>query len=224
MEGEVSRPAADSDTLPVNRAEIVNAVVIALSGLLIAFASYQADLWSGEEDANFTRANILYTQAARTWDRSNTHQGVAVELFSHWLDARLRGEPRLAAFYETRIPADYQPAFQAWLALDPLENPSAPASPLAMPQFAPKGPVQAKALEAQGDAAFRIGRHARRIGDSFSQAGTVLSTALFFAGISQVFRSLATRRALMILAALACILGVARLFTLPLMSLFGAGA
>jgi hypothetical protein len=205
---------------PPSRAEVVSAIVIALSGLLIAFAEYQSDLWSGEENVNLSRASILYTQAARTWNASNARQSTNVQLFSHWLDATTRGDHQLAAFYTSRIPPELKDAFDAWIAMRPLENPAAPFSPLGMPQYTPPGSTEAKALERQGDEAFHKGQHAKRLGDSFSQAGTVFSMALFFAGISQVFRARSIRNALLALAVVACALGVFRLATLPLQTLF----
>jgi hypothetical protein len=219
-EDQTAQPATDSGK--VSRAEIVNGIVIAVAGLLISWAAYEADLWSGEEDLNFSRANILYTQAARTWDRANAQQAVEVQLFSHWLDAALHKDTTLAAFYADHLPPEARGAFKAWLALDPLRNPGAPSSPLQMPEYAPSGPVKAAALEEQGDRAFHEGRRARRVGDSYAQAGAVLSTSLFFAGIGQIFSVRRMRYVLTALAVVACALGVLRLATLPLMTLQSA--
>ena len=216
-------PNAEAASDRVSRAEIANGVVIAAAGLLISWAAYQADLWSGEEDLNFSRANILYTQAARTWGRANAQQAVEVQLFSQWLDAALHGDATLAQFYADRLPTEARPAFKAWLAMDPLRKSGAPSSPLAMPQYAPPGPIKAADLEQQGDAAFGKGRRAKRIGDSYAQAGAGLSTSLFFAGISQIFRGRGMRYALLGLGMFACALGVLRLATLPLLSLYSAG-
>lgn len=211
---------ADEESRATDRMEVANAVVIALSGLLISFAAYQSDLWSGEENVQFSRANILYTQAARTWDRANVQRSVDVQIFSHWLDAVLHKDAELAGLYASRVPPDARKAFEAWQAQDPVHNPAAASSPLAMPQYTPAAPVQAAAMERQADAAFRDGRRARRAADSYAQAGTILATSLFFAGISQVFRLRGTQKALLVLAVIACLLGVLRLVSLPMMSLF----
>ena len=213
-------PKTEGASAAVSRTEIANGVVIAVAGLLISWAAYQADLWSGEEELNFSRANILYTQAARTWGRANAQQAVEVQLFSNWLDATLHKDTALADFYAGHLPAEAQPAFRAWVALDPLRNPAAPSSPLAMPQYAPSGPVKAASLEQQGDAAFGEGRRAKRVGDSYGQAGAVLSTSLFFAGISQIFSARRMRYGFLALGAFACALGILRLATLPLMTLY----
>jgi hypothetical protein len=211
---------AEVDSLKTSWSEIANAVVIALSGLLVAFSTYQADLWNSEEDINFSRASILYTQAARTWDRENAREAVITQLFSHWLEAALHKDTTLANFYANRIPPDVRPAFDAWLAMDPLQNEKAPFSPLALPQYAPSGRTEAAALESQGDASHSLARQGKRTADSYAQAGTILSVSLFFAGISQVFRSRPARYALFAFAAIACAIGIVRIFTLPLVALY----
>jgi hypothetical protein len=215
---ELTTPA----TPAVTRAEIANAAVIAVSGLLISFASYQATLWGGEQELNFSRANILYTQAARTWDRANVARAADIELFSHWIDATLHNQPEVAAFYASRIPPDLREPFKSWLALDPMHNSATPFSPLGMPQYAPADERLAKALEDQGVSAFSAGRRAKHIGESYEQAVTIFSTALFFAGIGQVFRARVTQNALFGLSVFASVLGVVRLLTLPFMSLFAS--
>jgi hypothetical protein len=212
---------AEQDQQTVTRAEIANAVVIAVSGLLISYASYEGTLWSGEEELSLSRANVLYTQAARTWDRANTAKAANVELFSHWVDATLHKDQEVADYYAGHAPPNIREAFAAWLALDPLRNSSAPFSPMGMPQYTPTEPNEAQSLEAQGDSTFQDGRRAKRVSESYAQAETILSTALFFAGIGQVFRARATQYALLGLAAFATGLGILRLLTLPMLTLFG---
>jgi hypothetical protein len=209
-------------TPTVTRAEIANAAVIAVSGLLIAYSSYQSSLWSGEEELNFSRANILYTQAARTWDRANVVRATDIELFSHWLDATLHKEPEVAEFYASRTPPELRESFKAWLDLDPMRNSATPFSPLGMPQYAPADERQAKALEDRGVSAFEAGRRSKHVSESYEQAVTIFSTALFFAGIGQVFRARVTQNALFGLSVFAAVLGVVRLLTLPFMSLFAS--
>jgi hypothetical protein len=215
---EQTTPAAPT----VTRAEIANAAVIAVSGLLIAYSSYQSSLWSGEEELNFSRANILYTQAARTWDRANVVRATDIELFSHWLDATLHKESQVAEFYASRTPPELREPFKAWLDLDPMRNSATPFSPLGMPQYAPADERQAKALEDQGVSAFEAGRRAKHFSESYEQAVTIFSTALFFAGIGQVFRARVTQNALLGLSVFASLLGIVRLLTLPFMSLFAS--
>jgi len=200
--------------------EVANAVVIAIAGLLISFASYQAALWSGEEELGFSRANVLHTESAQKSALAAAREAVAVQLFSQWFNAAARGETKVADMFEARFPPMLRNAFNAWIALRPFDNPAAPASPFSMPQYAISDAAEADALQAQANLSFKRGQAAKRVADTYGQAGTILSTALFFAGISQVFRIVSVRYALLALAAFACALGVVRIVTLPIMTLY----
>jgi hypothetical protein len=206
---------------PVVWTEVANAVVIAIAGLLISFASYQGALWSGDEELGFSRANVLHTESAQKSALAATREAVAVQLFTQWFNATARGETKVAEMYEARFPPMLRNAFDAWIALRPFDNPAAPPSPFSMPQYAIADAARADALQSQADDSFRRAQAAKRIADTYSQAGTILSTALFFAGISQVFRITRVRYALLALAAFACALGIVRIVTLPIMTLYG---
>jgi hypothetical protein len=202
--------------------EIANAVVIAIAGLLISFASYQAALWSGEEELGFSRANVLHTESAESSARGGTREAVAVQLFSQWFNAAARGETKVADMFAARFPPKLRIAFDAWSALRPFDNPAAPPSPFSMPQYVNSEAAEAEALQAQANASFKLGQAAKRIADTYGQAVTILSTALFFAGISQVFRLTRVRFALLALAAFACAIAMVRIITLPIMTLFSS--
>ena len=201
--------------------EVANAVVIAIAGLLISFASYQTALWSGEEELGFSRANVLHTESAQKSALAATREGVAVQLFSQWFNAAARNETKVASLFEARFPPMLRNAFDAWSALRPFDNPAAPPSPFSMPQYAISDAAEAAALQAQANLSFKRGQAAKRVADTYGQAGTILSTALFFAGISQVFRIASVRYALLALAVFACALGIVRIITLPIMTLYG---
>jgi hypothetical protein len=204
--------------------ELANAVVIAVAGLLISYASYQAALWSGEEEIGFTRANVLHTESAQTAALAETRQAVAIQLFTQWFNAAAHNDAKVASMYVARFPPNLRGAFDAWSALKPFDNPAAPPSPFSMPQFAISETTRSQALQDEAEASFKRGQAAKRVADTYGQAGTILSTALFFAGISQVFKLERVRIALLALGAFACALGLARIITLPIMTLFSSGS
>ena len=86
--------------------------------------------------------------------------------------------------FAARFPPKLHAAFSAWSDLQPFDNPAAPASPFSMPQYANLETSEADALQTQADLSFKRGQAAKRVADTYGQAGTILSTALFFAGIS----------------------------------------
>jgi hypothetical protein len=87
-----------------------------------------------------------------------------------------------------------------------------------MPQYTMADAAAAADLQRKANALFRRGERAGHIADTYGQAATLLSIALFFAGISQVFTIGRVRLALLALAVLACGLGLVRVVTLPMMT------
>jgi hypothetical protein len=57
------------------------------------------------------------------------------ELFSQWLNAFEAHKTALARFYRKRFREEFVPAFEAWMAHDPLNNAKAPPSPFALPDY-----------------------------------------------------------------------------------------
>jgi hypothetical protein len=56
-------------------------------------------------------------------------------VLENFIDASFGGDTELAEFYRTRFSDAREPAYDAWMALDPQGNPDAPASPLAMAEY-----------------------------------------------------------------------------------------
>jgi len=105
------------------------------------------------------------------------------------VDAYARDEAELAAFYRKRFRAEFQPAFQAWVATKPRTNPDAPLSPFAMPQYKLAETAKTDRLEAKAAAfSVSVGNFIQRA-DNYSLAVVLFAASLFFAGISTRLRS-----------------------------------
>jgi hypothetical protein len=204
------------DNKRVDALEIASAIIISIGGLGASWASYQAGLWDGEQAAHYTRANALRVQASRAALEGDALAAVETQMFGAWLDAKARGEEQLAAFYQARFPEGMKPAFNAWLASRPLQNPSAPATPFATAQYQRPGLAAGRELDRQADRTFAEGQHDNAVSDAFQQGATVLALALFFGGIGQVFKARTSRIVLLSIAGVAVVLGFLRLLSLPL--------
>jgi hypothetical protein len=199
--------------------EIAVAVVISLAGLMTSWAAYQATLWSGEQAAHYARSGRYRTQASQASLQAAANQTWQVGLAVAWVDAKEGGQDRLAAFYQSRMPADLKPAFDAWVAQDPIHNPNAPPSPFRMNGYRPAALGEAETLEVQASQAFQAGQRANRIADAFTRAAVILAMSMFFGGILQVFRATSVRVALAIVAAISCVIGLEQVFSLPFLTL-----
>ena len=199
-----------------NWIEVVIAIVLSAGGLMTSWASYQAALWDGQQAAHYSRANALRVMASRAQLESDARRALEIHLFNGWLQAKAKGDRKLADFYRDRFPPDLEPAFELWISQKPLVNPKAPQSPFATPAYRPAGTDDARRLEAQADATFAKGQDDNRISDLFTQGAVFLATAMFFGGIGQVFRVRPVRLTLVVIAIASCAVGLTRIVSLPL--------
>ena len=204
---------------PVDRLEVASAVILSIAALASSGASYEAGLWDGEQAAHYSQASALRIQASRAALEGDALKGVEVQTFGAWLQAKSRGDDKMANFFQARFPADFKPAFNAWLADHPLTNPSAAPTPFATSIYRSPGRAEARALDAKADQTFEKGQYDNAVSDAFQQGATVLAVALFFAGIGQVFKASGTRIVLLTVAGLALVAGVLRIISLPIQTI-----
>ena len=123
-------PAARRDWV-----EIAATVLLALAAVATAWSSYQANRWNGETTKASSRVNALRIEAARAQGLAEGQTQVDIATFIQWVNATATDEDELADFYLERFRPEFRPAFDAWLATDPLTNPDAPPTPFAMDDY-----------------------------------------------------------------------------------------
>jgi len=144
---------------PKHGFEIACAIILALATTASAWCAYQSKLWGGAQMARGNAAvragrqgavNSLAAIQARAFDTS---------MFISFVQARLDHNSEMETFLAQRFRSDMKPAMEAWLKLDPLNNPAAPPSPFQMAEYA-----QAETAEVahQADLAAKSAGRARR--------------------------------------------------------------
>jgi hypothetical protein len=115
--------------------EIGEAILLALVAIATAWSGYQTGKWDGRQATLYSVANELRVEA----DTANTFSGQQrlydTNTFGFWLNAKAQGNEADAKLFERRFRPEYRAAFNAWLALDPFNNPEAPPGPIFMPQY-----------------------------------------------------------------------------------------
>jgi hypothetical protein len=127
--------------------EVVATLLLALAAVATAWASYQATRWNGEQTKASSRTTALRIQASSASALAESQTQIDVATFIQWVDAKARGEVALQQFYVARFRPEFVPAFDAWLASDPLTDPTAPPTPFAMKEYAPAARAEADELE-----------------------------------------------------------------------------
>lgn len=198
-----------------DRLEIVATVLLALAAVATAWSSYQASRWNGEQAQAASRANASRTNAARAAALASSQTQIDVATFIQWVDAAAHGDEALQQFYEQRFRPEFRPAFDAWLATNPLTNPNAPPSPFAIPEYQLAATADAQRLDAQTDVlAAAIPRNVQRA-TNYVLGVVLFAVALFFAGMSTKVRGRGARQALVILGCAVFLGAVAWVAALP---------
>jgi len=191
------------------------AVLLASAALATAWSSYQASRWTGEQAKSFAAASAARIESTKASNLANAQTEVDVSVFTEWVNAYVRGEDELRTFYRERFRQEFVPAFEAWIATDPFEDPSAPPTPFAMSEYVIAAREEADELEAAADAGAGEARENVQRATNYVLGVVLFATSLFFAGISTKLGSVRLRTAVLALGGLVFILSVGWIATFP---------
>jgi hypothetical protein len=179
--------------------EIGEAVLLAIVAIATAWSGYQTGKWDGHQ----ARLYSLSTKYRVEADTANTLSGQQrlydTNTFGFWLNAKAQGDEADAKLFERRFRPEYRASFNAWLKLDPFNNPKAPPGPIFMPQYKNAQAEFAAAKEHQASEAFEEGTQAREQGDKYLRNTVLLATVLFLTALAQKFRIHSVRLGLLVL-------------------------
>ena len=197
------------------RLELVATLLLAFATVGTAWAAYQAREWTGEQAQGYSRATANRIAVNRESAIANRQVQIDVATFIQWVDAQERGNTKLADFYRQRFRDEFEPAFAAWLATDPLTSPNAPETPFAMPEYRLAASPVADRLVAAAAHDSNTAKDANERANGYMLGVVLFASALFFAGLSTKLESPGARKGVL---ALGCVLFVASfvyLATLP---------
>jgi hypothetical protein len=195
--------------------EMVAALLLSLATLGIAWSGYQAAKWSGLQARRYTQASTARSFANRAATAASQDHTQDLLNFNRWLEVTTEGDTELADLYQRRFRDEFLPAFERWLAEDPLHNPNAVASPLREPNYVLASGVKADKLERLGDRRFEQGKEATENADDYVFVTVFFAVVLFFAGISLRFQWFPMRVFILALGGVMLLYGGIRLIGLP---------
>src|SRR4051812_29553664 len=210
-QAETAQPHARRD----RTLSILEAVMLSAVALIAAWSGYSAAKWGTESSLSLATASSARTKASRAdleATQIRTLDSVSFNAVFAAVTAHDREAFRVAV---RRLRPGYRPAFDAWLATHPLTNPSAPPGPSYMPQYRIPQQAQARALNAQADAAFSRGQTAAGRSDKYVRVTVFLATVLFTVGISSHFPLRSGRYVLLGVATALLFLALIQLLELP---------
>lgn len=194
---------------------IIEAVLLSVVALLAAWSGYSAAKWG-------TASSLALAQASSTRSKANLAQIEAVQIrtldsvsFNAAETAYSTHNTKLFRLALRRPRPGYRPAVDAWLALHPLTNPTAPPDPSYMPQYRISQETEARVLNAHTDADFGDGQAAAGTADKYVRLTVLLAAVLFLIGIGSRFPLRAARYGLVGVAAVILVISVVQLLSLP---------
>ena len=205
-------PTEGAERPPVQRQEklieIATVVILAFTALATAWSGYQASLWDGIQSSNYTQASGSRTNGAQERTAANQFRLADLSIFASYIEATIDEHEDVAQFYSDRFRGEFQVAFDAWTALDPLNNAEAPASPLGMPEYQLAADAEADRLEARADELFAAGEEANTISDLYTLTTLLFAAVLFFAAIAERFEYVRAQVSLLVLASAGLVVGL----------------
>jgi hypothetical protein len=205
---------ADEDVRQ-NRVELLATVLLALAAVATAWSSYQGARWRGEQAVQTSKATAAHIESSEASTRAGQLTQVDIATFTQWVDATVAGNTELATFYERRFRDEFRPAFDAWLATQPLTDPDAPLTPFAMPDYKLAEADRASQVNREAGEHADAAGAANRNADKYLLAVVLFATALFFAALSGKLRTQVAREVVLGLGAVIFLGTVAWLVTFP---------
>jgi hypothetical protein len=194
---------------------IVEAVMLSAVALIAAWSGYSAAKWGTESSISLAKASSARTKASRA-DLEATQIRTLDSVSFNAAFAAFVAHDRVAFRVAVgRLRPGYRAAFDAWLATHPLTNPNAPPGPSYMPQYRISQQAQARALDAQADAAFSRGQTSAGRSDKYVRVTVFLATVLFTVGISSHFPVRSGRYVLLGVAVVLLSVALVELLSLP---------
>lgn len=196
--------------------EIAAVVMLAIATVASAWSAYQAARWSGIQGIKFAEGNTARLESTRASTEGGQLAQIDVTSFFQWINSFAAQDEELAAFYFERFRPEFRPAVEAWIATNPIENPSAPLTPFALPEYEVADFAEAGFLADQATDRLNEAKEANQRSDNYVLAVVLFASVLFFAGIGVKFRTISARLALLVLGALVFVGTAAWIATFPI--------
>jgi len=180
--------------------EILEAILLAVVAIVTALSGYQAARWDGESAREYATSSRLRTESTETHLSANEILLYNASNFTAWLQAYDGGDRSLQNLLERRFTPEYKVAFDAWVAIDGMNDPSAPPGPRYMPEYEDPLAEEATALGKEASHAFDLGVEYRETGEHYVRLTVVLAAVLFLIAIGQRFKVRGVRYSVNIVA------------------------
>lgn len=208
--------------------EMIVAIILGITAVLTAYASWQSSLYGGNQATNYTKgtamigeANSMYNEAAQyiaqDMDTWNTLSSLRVDLAF----AQYKGdadETERVQYKMDQIMADnVGEEFKA--AIDWADAQEEYASPFDKEGYLDSYYTDANAKYNEGDAMIEKGQTANNLGDKLGLVTVIFAVVLFMLGILGTFKSTKIKIVILAVSLVALVFGVIMMLSVPMLTL-----
>lgn len=195
--------------------ELAEAAVLAMVAIATAWSGYQASKWDAVSAKFYNMASRFTMKSEQLATLAGQDRLYDITTFGLWLQAKNARNDKLSAFYKRRFRTEYARAFNAWEKLDPINDPSAPGSPIFMAEYTNSKGEESARLAKQAEDHFHSGVATRETGDEYVKITVFLATVLLLTALSQRFENLWPRIAVFAVASALLLTSVYWILILP---------
>ncbi len=176
--------------------QVCEAVLLALVTVAAAWAGYSAARWNTTSRIQVVRSATLRNFATRDDLTAISLRNFDSSTFNDWFVALTLHSKQGERIAIHRFRPQFLVAFNAWLATDPLHNPTALPGPTYMPQYKLAAQAKASALDRTASAEFASGTRSGMVSDDYIKITVFLAAVLFMVGVGSTFKLNGVRYAL----------------------------
>ncbi len=176
------------------------AVVLSLATVGSAWCAYQSARWSGVQTFRLAKANSAGRDAAAHHADVTMWVTFDAQMFLNYVEAKERGDAKFAEFLHERFRPEARVAVDAWLKLNPLNDPTAPKHPFQLQEYDPRDRKAAAKATEESAHYFQLASDANDSSDRYTLLTVLFASVLFFAGISGTLQSRMLRIAFILMA------------------------
>jgi len=196
--------------------EPVTALLMALATLSTAWCSYQSAAWTRQSNRLMNEFNTLERRAGLLSVQGMQQATIHTAMFMELLAAQQAGNEKLVNFYAQRFPPDVRKAYDAWLAQNPFENPSADPHPFVPNLYEPRGTREAADATTKAASRQEEARNAGNVSGQYLANTVLFATVLFFASASGKFEQQRVRTVAFLFAVAVFLFALVRTAMLPI--------
>lgn len=198
------------------RIDIASAALLAVATVLAAWSAFQSAKWSGEQATAYAQAGAARQESVRNSTLAGQQLIIDVTIFEQYVDAYAAGDEKLRDFYLERARDEFRPALDAWIALEPVNNPEdTPGTPFELPQYRLQAEDEAERLEREAVDSFQLALRDNQRADNYVLLTVLFASVLLFAGLAPKSRRYSMQLTMIVMATVVLVIGVGLLIALP---------